>query len=116
MSREYRHVKGYEEKIIELKEKGLTKREIGERLGISFEQVKGVLKRKRRREEKQAKGIMPKAKGRPRKDGAELPPSIQQISRVTQLQYELESKKRYIKRLEMENELMRDFLSLTERK
>ena len=116
MSREYRHVKGYEEKIIELKEKGLTKREIGEKLGISFEQVKGVLQRKRRREEKQANGIMPKPKGRPRKDGTELAPSIQQLSRVTQLQYELESKKRYIKRLEMENELMRDFLSLTERK
>ena len=26
MSREYRHVKGYEEKIIELKEKGLTEK------------------------------------------------------------------------------------------
>ena len=31
-------------------------------------------------------------------------------------QYELASKERYIKRLEMENELMRDFLLLTERK
>ena len=42
--------------------------------------------------------------------------SIQQLSKLTQLQYELASKDRYIKRLEMENELMRDFLSLTERK
>ena len=32
----------YEKEIIELKEKGLTKREIGERYGISKDQVKGV--------------------------------------------------------------------------
>ena len=52
MPREYQHIKQYEKEMLELKEAGLTKREIGERLGISFEQVKGVLKRKRRREEK----------------------------------------------------------------
>lgn len=51
-----------------------------------------------------------------KKDGTELPPSIQQLSKLTQLQYELASKERYIKRLKMENELLRDFLSLTERK
>jgi len=32
------------------------------------------------------------------------------------MRYVMASKDRYIKRLEMENELMRDFLSLTERK
>ena len=63
-----------------------------------------------------AAGIVVKPKGRPRKDGTKLPPSVQQLSKLTQLQYELESKERHIKRLEMENELMRDFLSLTERK
>lgn len=51
MPREYRHIEQYEKEIIELKEKGLTKREIGERYGISKDQVKGVLQRKRRREE-----------------------------------------------------------------
>ena len=55
-------------------------------------------------------------KGRPRKDDDDLPPSIQQLSKVAQLQYELAMKERHIKRLKMENELMRDFLSLTERK
>ncbi len=29
MPREYRHIKQYEKEILELKEKGLTKREIG---------------------------------------------------------------------------------------
>ncbi|MBR6567910.1 MAG: hypothetical protein IKK60_04575 [Clostridia bacterium] len=61
-------------------------------------------------------GIPLKPKGRPRKNRNELPPSIQQLSKFTQLQYELASKERQIKRLEMENELIRDFLSLTERK
>ena len=35
MPREYRHIEQYEKEIIKLKEKGLTKREIGERFGIS---------------------------------------------------------------------------------
>ena len=83
MPRSYRHISYYEREIVELKEQGLTLKEIG---------------------------------GRPRKDGDELPPSVQQLSKLTQLQYELDRKERYIKRLEMENELMRDFLSLTERK
>ncbi len=65
---------------------------------------------------KLAAGISIKPKGRPRKDGIGLPPSVQQLSKLTQLQYELAMKERHIKRLEMENELMRDFLSLTERK
>lgn len=44
----------------------------------------------------------------PRKDGGKLPPSIQQLSKLSQLQYELVSKGRYIKRLETENKLMRE--------
>lgn len=49
----------------------------------------------------------------PRKDGGKIPPSIQQLSKLLQLQYELVSKGRYIKRLETEDKLMRNFLSLT---
>ncbi len=44
----------------------------------------------------------------PRKNGGKLPPSIQQLSKLSQLQYELVSKGRYIKRLETENKLMRE--------
>ena len=65
---------------------------------------------------KLAAGIAIKPKGRPRKEGNVLPPSVQQLSKISQLQYGLSSKERYIKRLEMENELIRDFLSLAERK
>ena len=115
MPRSYRHIKLYEKEILELKEQGVTLREIGKRYGFTYEQVHDFISRYNRNQRKIASGILIKPKGRPRKDGNELPPSIQQLSKYTQMQYELASKERYIKRLEMENELMRDFLSLTER-
>lgn len=116
MPREYRHISQYEKEILELKEKGKTHREIAEKFGFSKEHIKEFFHRYNRRQRKLTEGIAIKPKGRPRKNGTELPPSIQQLSRLTQLQYKLASKEKYIKRLEMENELMRDFLSLTERK
>lgn len=116
MSRSYRHIQQYEKEMLELKSEGVTVREIGERFGLTYEQTHDFFKRYNRKQRKLSEGIVIKPKGRPRKDGTELPPSIQQLSKLTQLQYELSSKERYIKRLEMENELMRDFLSLTERK
>ncbi len=116
MARSYRHIQQYEKEILKLKEQGLTHKEIGEQLGFTQKQVKQFLERYRKNKRKIASGIAIKPKGRPRKDGTEFPPSVQQLSKVAQLQYELARKERYIKRLEMETELMRDFLSLTERK
>ena len=116
MSRNYRHIKQYEREILELRTKGLTHKAIAERLGYEQKQIKEFFHRYNRNQRKIASGILIKPKGRPRKDGNELPPSIQQLSKYTQMQYELASKERYIKLLEMENELMRDFLLLTERK
>jgi len=37
MPRSYRHIKQYEKEIFELKEQGLSQRQIGERLGIPYE-------------------------------------------------------------------------------
>ena len=116
MSREYRHIKIYEKEILELKNKGLTKREIGEKLGFTEKQVHNFITRNNANKRKLASGMKIKPKGRPRKDGTKLPPSIQQLSKLSQMQYAMASKDRYIKRLEMENELLRDFLSLIERK
>ena len=116
MAKAYRHIKQYEKEIRELKNQGLTQREIGEKFGFSREQIKEFFKRERRNEREAASKVALKPKDRPRKAGTELPPSVQQLSKLTQLQYELAIKERHIKRLEMENELMRDFLSLTERK
>ncbi len=116
MARKYRRIKEYEKEIFELKAEGNTNREIGEKLGFTKEQVKGLVRRHNNSQRELASGIIIKPKGRPRKEGTDLPPSIQQLSKLTQLQYELAREKAKITRLEMENELMRDFLSLTERK
>ena len=45
MPREYRHIKAYEKEILELKEQGYTKREIGERFDLSYEQVHNFISR-----------------------------------------------------------------------
>ena len=116
MPRKYTHMKGLEKEIIELKEKGYTNKRIGERYGISAKQVHDCITRRNRRIKKNEAGTPVKRRGRPSKHTGELPPSIQKLDRLSQMRYVMASKERYIKRLEMELELMRDFLSLTERK
>ena len=116
MPRSYKHIQQYEKEIIELFEKGKSLREIGEQFGFTHKQMRDFKTRYNKKQKKMESGIIIKPKGRPRKDCVELPPSVQQLSELTQLQYELARKEAKIKRLEMENELMRDFLSLTERK
>ena len=100
--RKYMHIKILEQEIVAMKDAGTTKREIAEHFGLTTEQVKELLKRYRRRERKIAAGIMPRPKGRPRKDAA--PRNIE-----AEQAYE-------INRLKMENKLLRDFLQSTERK
>ena len=96
----YTHVKVLESEILAMKASGKTKREIAEHFGLKTEQVKELLKRYRRRERKAAAGIIPRPKGRPRKDGQ--PP--------------YQSEKAELERLRMENKLLRDFLQLAGRK
>lgn len=103
-------------KLIEYIEQGHTLREAGEKFGFEYKEMRDFKARYNKNQKKLAAGIAIKSKGRPRKDGSKLPPSVQQLSKLSQLQYELASKDRYIKQLEMENELMQEFLSLTERK
>ena len=40
MPREYRHIKKYETEILNMKEQGLTNREIGKKYGLTKEQIK----------------------------------------------------------------------------
>lgn len=111
MSRGYAHIKEYEKEIIKLQEQGLTKREIGDKFGFSKEQIKGFLKRYRMNQQKLAAGIALKKKGRPAKDSI-----VTEEDKLADLRYKLARKEARIKQLEMENELMRDFLSLTGKK
>ena len=111
MPREYRHIELYEKEIIQLWEQGKTLREISEQLGFSYKQVREFKTRYNKKQKKIALGIAIKKKGRPAKDS-----SVTEEDKLADLRYKLARKDARIKQLEMENELMRDFLSLTERK
>ncbi len=111
MPRSYRHIKEYQTELNNLKEQGFTETQIGEKLGFSFKQVHNFFYRQRVNQRKISAGIALKRKGRPSKDYV-----VSEQDKVTQLRYILTRKDAKIKSLEMENELMRDFLSLTERK
>ena len=111
MARNYRHIQQYEKEILELKERGLTHREIGENLGFTQIQVKEFFHRYHKKERKLAAGIALKKKGRPPKDD-----KFSNTDKINELKYIIARKDSKIKALEMENELMRDFLSLTGRK
>ncbi len=111
MPRAYRHIEQYEKEINELQEQGLTQRQIGEQLGFTKEQIKEYFHRKHQKERKIAAGIVIKKRGRPAKDS-----EVTEEDTLAELRYKLARKDARIKQLEMENEPMRDFLSLTERK
>ena len=111
MPRSYQHISNYEKEILELKAQGLTTREIGAKLGFTKEQVHNFISRYNEKQRKIKAGVALKAKGRPPKDYG-----ITEDMKISELKYIIARKDSKIKRLEMENELMRDFLSLTERK
>ena len=111
MTRNYRHIQKYEKEILELKEQGSTLRQIGERLGFSRKQVHNFITRYNEKQRKIDAGFILKKKGRPPKDN-----KFSKTDKVNELKYIIARKDAKIKALEMENELMRDFLSLTERK
>ena len=111
MSRGYRHIQNYEKEILELRTQGKTRREICEKFGFSIKQMENFITNYNRRQEKIAAGIAIKKKGRPAKDSV-----VTEEDKLADLRYKLARKDARIKQLEMENELMRDFLSLTERK
>lgn len=111
MPRSYRHIQEYEKEIIELRNQGCSNREICEKFGFELRQLKNFISRYNKKQKKLAAGIALKRKGRPAKDYV-----VGEQDKVSELKYILARKEAKIKSLEMENELMRDFLSLTERK
>ena len=102
--------------MLKLKEKGWSIREIGNKFGLTRDQThQTFFKRYNRKQRKIEAAKALHTKGQISKKH-ELPPSILKQDKLAQMRYVMASKDRYIKRLEMENELMRDFLSHTERK
>ena len=101
--RNYTHIQALLPEIKAMPAEWKTQREVAEHYGFRDKQVvKRLLERERRKERKLEAGILPRPKGRPRKDAA--PRNI-----VAEQAYE-------IHRLQMENKLLRDFLRSTGRK
>jgi transposase-like protein len=98
--RRYTRIKEYEAIIIAMRESGRTAREIADELGVERQQIKWWVSRYNKRQAIIEDGKMPKAKGRPRKDGQ--PPR--------------QDPQKELERLRMENKLLRDFLQSVERK
>ena len=97
--RKYAKIQTLETEIISMHEDGKTHREIAEHFGLERIQVKKCMERFRRRQRKEAAGIQTRPKGRPRKDGQPLH----------------QSEAAELKRLRMENQLLRDFLEFAGR-
>ena len=115
MPRNYRHMQDYEKEILELIKQGKTLREIGNKLGFTYKQMRNFKTRYNKKQRVIEAGKAIRRKGRPCKKEGEIPPSIQKLDKLAQMRYVMANKDRYIKRLEMEIKLMQDFLSLTER-
>lgn len=99
-----------EEIIIAMRKAGKSRQEIADELGLTKDQIKNWVTRYNRKNEKQAKGIPTLSTGRPRKDY-----ELTDENRVAYYKRQLRLTQSENKRLKMENELMRDFLSLTGR-
>ncbi len=95
MARKYRKVEQLVDTIERRSKAGETYREIGASLGLTREEVRGVMHRHHAKERKLAAGYIPRPKGRPRK-GAES----EEVKRNNE-----------IVQLRMTVELLRNFLS-----
>lgn len=101
--RNYTHVQMLLPEIEAMMAEGKTQREVAEYFGFKDKYVvKRLLDRQREKRRKLEAGIVPRPKGRPRKDAA--PRDV-----ATEQAYE-------IARLQMVNKLLRDFLQFAERK
>lgn len=102
MSRKYTKINQYEKEILQWKSKGMTKREIAQRLGPEYAQIHNWISRYNERQRKHKAGTPPRKKGRPGKDAEPR---------------DLVAEQAYtIQRLRMENELLRDFMQFMGRR
>ena len=95
MSRDYVKMEELSEEVFRRKAEGETNREIGERYGLSKEQIKRLVNRQNRKARLIADGYVPRPKGRPRRK-----PEDEETRRNNELA-----------ELRMQVELLRNFLS-----
>ena len=98
--RKWTNMKVIEAEIVEMRKAGKTRQEIAEHFGLSKKQIVDWVTRYNKEQAKLSKGILPRKRGRPRKDGQ--PPHEDEATEL--------------KRPRMENQLLRDFLRYTEGK
>lgn len=100
-TRQYTHIQTLEAEIAKMREEGKTQRETADYYGFKDKYVvKGYLKRQRKKQQCIEAGITPRRQGRP-------PKGYQSTE---------QEKDNEIRRLKMENELLRDFLRIAGRK
>ena len=97
--------------VMAMKKDGSTNREIGEKYGLTKTQIKDLLRRQKKNQYKIEIGAAIKKRGRPRKN-----PEVSENNRLAFSKEQERKKDIEIKRLKMENELLRDFLHLAGRK
>lgn len=101
--RNYTHVQMLQPEIEAMLSAGKTQREVAEQFGLKDKSVvKNLLKREREKRRKVAAGIVPRPKGRPRKDAQPRDIAAEQACEI--------------QRLQMENKLLRDFLQCVGRR
>lgn len=89
------------DEVLEMQRQGITQREIAEHFELRDRMVvEQLIKRHNRKQRQIEAGYIPRKKGRPRKEERSIE----------------EQKDEHIKRLRMENELLRAFLSEAERR
>jgi len=71
--------------IKQLREEGLSHREIGDRIGLSLKQIRKFFERQNKRERAIEKGYIPKPKGRPRKKPLTPEDRIRELEREVEL-------------------------------
>ena len=96
------NIRQYEKEIIKLREQWFSGRQIQEKLGLTKKQYENFINRYNKKQSKILKCMPLKPKGR--------------HTKVMLKQDEITKLKTKIKSLEMENELMRNFIFLVERK
>lgn len=96
--------------IIEEHINGATRKELAIKYNKPFATIKAIIRRENEKGRKLAAGIAVKKKGRPAKECI-----VTEEDKLADLRYKLSRKDYRIKQLEMENELLRDFLKETGR-
>ncbi len=101
---------GYQGKIIQEHAQGATTNELAKQYGKTYDTIRSIIKSENKKKRQITVGIALKKRGRPAKDCV-----VTEENKIAELRYMLNRKDYRIKQLEMENELLKDFLKEAER-